>query len=196
MSTIVEYDGSMTTARSRNATETRASILAAARIRFAAGGFDRTTIRSVATDAAVDPALVMHYFGNKAGLFAAAAELTLRLPDLSDVPPDRWADALVPVFIEVWNPDGPFLGLVRAAASNPVAATALLTVFTDQVAPTLARVALDRPMQRAALVGSTMLGIAVFRYIIAAPPLVAMADDELARWLRPVITHYLTDPLP
>ena len=37
------------------------------------------------------------------------------------------------------------------------------------------------------LIGSQLLGI---------PALVAMDDDTLARWLRPVLTHYLTDPAP
>src|SRR5262245_52922751 len=53
--------------------ETEARILAAARARFAESGYERTTIRSVAAAAGVDPGLVMHYFGSKAGLFSRAA---------------------------------------------------------------------------------------------------------------------------
>jgi hypothetical protein len=69
-------------------------------------------------------------------------------------------------------------------------------VFARQVAPALADVAIDRPAERAALIGSQLLGIAVARYIIGIPPLVAMDDQTLARWLKPVLTHYLTDPAP
>ena len=32
------------------------------------------------------------------------------------------------------------------------------------------------------------------RYILGIPSLVTMDDDTLARWLKPVLTHYLTDP--
>ena len=42
--------------------ETRERILSAACTRFGDVGFEATTIRSVAAEAEVDPALVMHYF--------------------------------------------------------------------------------------------------------------------------------------
>jgi AcrR family transcriptional regulator len=51
---------------------TRQAILAAARRQFAERGWDRATIRAIAEDADVDPALVLHYFGSKTVLFSAA----------------------------------------------------------------------------------------------------------------------------
>ena len=56
-------------------TETPAAICAAARRQFAERGFDRTTVRSVAAEAGVDPALVIHHFGSKQRLFLEATEL-------------------------------------------------------------------------------------------------------------------------
>lgn len=182
--------------RPRDAEVTRAAILAAARERFGAEGFARTTIRSVAAVAGVDPALVMHYFGNKDGLFAAAAELELHFPDLSEVEPDRIADALVPVFVAAWRPDGPFLALLRAGAGHPAATDALRRVFADQVAPALAAATSDHPRERAALFAAQMIGLAVGRYVMGIPPLVEMSDDDLVRWLRPVAAHYLSGPFP
>ena len=85
---------------------------------------------------------------------------------------------------------------MRAASSSQTAADALLDVFTRQVAPALADVAIDRPAERAALIGSHLLGIAVARYIIGIPALVRMDDETLARWLKPVLTHYLSDQAP
>lgn len=182
--------------RTRDAAATKAAILAAARLQFGQNGLERTTIRSVAKAANVDPALVMHYFGNKDKLFAEAARLDIAPPDLSGVAPEDVAGVMLPLFAEVWGPDGPFLPLLRAASSSPAAADALLEVFARQVAPALAKVAIDRPAERAALIGSQLLGIAVGRYILGIPPLVAMDDEALARWLKPVLTHYLTDPAP
>ena len=75
----------MATTRPRNATGTRADILAAARARFGTDGFDRTTLRAIAADVGVDAALVIRYFGSKQDLFAAAADFTIDLPDLTDV---------------------------------------------------------------------------------------------------------------
>ena len=66
--------------RSREAT--RARLLDAARLRFQDQGFDATTVREIAGDASVDPALVMRYFGSKEGLFA---EITLTEVSFADL---------------------------------------------------------------------------------------------------------------
>ena len=62
---------------------TKAAILGAAREQFAQQGYDRASIRSIAAQACVDPALVMRYFTSKEALFAAAVDVDLMLPDLS-----------------------------------------------------------------------------------------------------------------
>ena len=85
--------------RRPGAPDTRAEILASARALFADRGFGRTTIRAVAADAGVDPALVHHYFGTKDDLFVAALQL-----------PGRPAGALAPVI------DGRADGAGRAPA--------------------------------------------------------------------------------
>ena len=54
---------------------TREAILDAARRQFADHGYDGLTIRGIAADAAVDPALVHHFYGTKERLFAAAMRL-------------------------------------------------------------------------------------------------------------------------
>jgi AcrR family transcriptional regulator len=183
-------------AKARDGQATRSTILDTARSQFGSHGFERTTIRSVASAAGVDPALVMHYFGSKAGLFAAAARFDVTFPDLADVAPERVADLLLPMFTAVWGPHGPFLPLLRAAATNQAAAEALLGVFVDRVAPALAVVVPDRAAERAALVGSQLLGLAVARYILCIPALAGMADATLIEWLRPVLAHYLTGHAP
>ena len=209
-STTVELDGKLDTERcqqslntvvgmastARDGQATRSAILDIARSQFGEHGFERTTIRSVASAAGVDPALVMHYFGSKAGLFAAVSRFEIAFPDLSAVPPDQVADVLLPLFITAWGPQGPFLPLLRAAATNRVAAEALLEVFVVQVAPALSAVVADHPAERAALVGSQLIGLAVARYVLGVPPLVAMDDAQLTEWLRPVLAHYLADPAP
>ncbi|EXG81126.1 TetR family transcriptional regulator [Cryptosporangium arvum] len=179
-------------ARSSDPEATRAAILGVARLQFGERGFDRTTIRSVATAAGVDPALVMHYFRNKAGLFAEASRVDVRIPDLSGVPPERLASVLVPFFVADWGPDGRLLPLLRAAASNRAAADTLVEMFTEYVAPALGALAVDRPEERAAMIGSQVVGVAVARHIIGLPALVDMDDATLADWLGPTIARYLT----
>src|ERR1700743_661082 len=198
VSTVVEYTvGMASKARAgREGQATRAAILDITRSQFGDHGFERTTIRSVASEAGVDPALVMDYFGSKAELFAAASRFDITFPDLSNVAPDRVADVLVPMFIGAWGPQGPFLPLLRAAATTRVAADALLEVFVDQVAPALSAVVPDHAAERAALVGSQLLGLAVARYILGVPPLAGIDDAQLIEWLRPGPAPHLAAPAP
>jgi AcrR family transcriptional regulator len=186
----------MTTTRARNATETRADILAAARARFGSDGYERTTLRAVAGDVGVDPALVIRYFGSKQDLFAAAAEFTLNLPDLTGVDPDDVADALLPKFFAVWEEDTTFVALLRAAMTSPTAANTLRNVFATQVAPTLATVAPDFPAQRAGLMGAFIIGLATTRYVLTNPAVADLSHDDLIRWARPVIRQLLVGEAP
>ena len=66
--------------RPRGDTGSRAAILAVARRRFLAEGYDRVTLRSVADEAGVDVALVSYHFGSKKGLFGASLELPANPP--------------------------------------------------------------------------------------------------------------------
>ena len=72
-----------------------ARILTAAREAFADTGLAGTTIRSVARQADVDPALVYHYFGSKEGLLDAAT-----------APPQRWLESVA----KTWTTPVPELG--------------------------------------------------------------------------------------
>ena len=186
----------MASPRTRNATKTRADILAAARLRFGSDGYERTTLRAVAADVGVDPALVIRYFGSKRDLFAAAAEFTLDLPDLTAVHPDDVADALLPSFFAVWENDTTFVALLRAAMTSPIAADTMRRIFATQVAPKLAAVTPDHPAQRAGLMGAFVIGLATTRYVLANPAVADLGHDELIGWARPVIRQLLVGPAP
>lgn len=186
----------MSTPRVRNAADTRADILAAARKRFGADGYERTTLRAVAGDVGVDAALVIRYFGSKQDLFAAAAEFSIELPDLSHVDPDRLADALLPRFFQVWEYDSTFLALLRAAMTSQTAADAMRLVFATQVAPTLRTVTPDHHMERAGLLGAMIIGLATTRYVLTNPAVTSLGHDELVQWTRPIIRQILVGPAP
>lgn len=186
----------MVTARTRNARGTTADILAAARSRFAADGYERTTLRAVAADVGVDAALVIRYFGSKQDLFAAAAEFTLNLPDLSNVEPDDVAQALLPSFFAVWEDDTTFVALLRAAMTSPTAAETMRGVFATQVAPALATIVPDNIAQRAGLMGAFIIGLATTRYVLRNPSVANLGHDELIRWASPVVRQLLVGPAP
>ena len=186
----------MTVTRPRNASQTRADILLAARRRFGAEGYERTTLRAVAADVGVDAALVIRYFGSKQDLFAAAADFSIDLPDLSGVDPDDVAGILLPRFFAVWEEDETFLALLRAAMTSPVAADALRKVFATQVAPKLITATPDNPIQRTGLMGAFVIGLATTRYVLKNPPIVSLSREELTRWAAPVVRQLLVGPAP
>jgi AcrR family transcriptional regulator len=190
------YAGAVTATRGRDAARTRADLLTAARRRFGAEGYDRTTIRAVAADVGVDAALVSRYFGSKQELFAAAADLSLDLPDLTAVRPGQLGRALLDRFFAVWEDDETFLALLRASMTSQSVAETLRQVFITQVAPTMSAVAPDHPRERAQLLGAFVLGLAVTRYALAAPGFAAMGRDQLTTWAAPLIEQILTGPAP
>src|SRR5215831_4691631 len=106
------------TATPRRSDRTRAAILAAARERFAAEGYARATIRSIATQAGIDPAMVMRYYGTKDRLFAAAADFALDLPDLREVPPAEWGAVLAQHVVARWERDDTLVALLRVAVTH------------------------------------------------------------------------------
>ncbi|MGK5737665.1 TetR family transcriptional regulator [Micromonospora sp. URMC 103] len=182
------------TPRARRSDATRAAILRAARERFAADGYDRATIRAIAADARIDPSMVMRYYGSKEGLFAAAAEFDLRLPDLTDVPPGQLGEVLARHFVRRWEGDETMAALLRAASTNPGAAEKMRGIFADQLVAAVAAAGTDPAdtAQRAGLVAAQVLGLAFTRYIVRLPPMVEMSPDEVVAWVSPTLQRYLT----
>ncbi|WP_341718292.1 TetR family transcriptional regulator [Micromonospora sp. FIMYZ51] len=179
--------------RPRRSDATRAAILRAARDRFAADGYDRATIRAIAAEARIDPSMVIRYYGSKEELFATAAEFDLRLPDLSEVPPDQLGAALVSYFFTRWEGDSTLPALLRTASTNPSGAERVREIFASQLGAAVARVVADpaEAPRRAGLVASQLLGVALTRYVLRLPPMVDIAPAELIAWLSPTIQRYL-----
>ncbi|MYS82927.1 TetR family transcriptional regulator [Embleya scabrispora] len=181
----------------RSSTETKAVILAAARERFGADGYERATIRAIASDAAIDPAMVMRYFGNKEKLFAAAADVDLRLPALDSVPHSQLGAVLSAHFLDRWEDDEAMMILLRTGVTNEEAAERMRAVFAEQLAPLVGRVCptpIEAP-RRAGLAATQVLGLALCRYVLRLPPIVAMTHAEVVAWLGPQLQRCLTGDL-
>ncbi|MFJ3229670.1 TetR family transcriptional regulator [Streptomyces sp. NPDC086787] len=188
--------GSSSPARRSDAT--RNSILAAARERFAADGYERATIRAIAKDARIDPSMVMRYFGSKDGLFAAAVAIDLRLPDLAAVPREELGQALVGHFLDLWEGNEKLTAVLRVGTATQAGSEHLQGVFRDQLLPAT-RQACPDPEQvpaRAALCAAQLLGLALTRYVLRFPPAVALTREELTAWLGPTVQRYLTASHP
>jgi len=178
----------------RSSEEAKAIILAAARERFGAAGFQAATIRAIAADAGVDPAMVMRYYGTKDKLFAAAAEFDLRFPDFASTDRSQVGRSLVRHFLERWE-DEALVILLRSSATNAEAAQRMQEVFGTQLQPLVATfVPAEEAGVRAGLIATQILGMALCRFVLRLPPVVEMTRDEVVEWLGPTIQRYLGLP--
>jgi len=185
------------TARSE---KTRSAILTSARQLLALKGYQGTTIRAVAAAAGIDPSMVMRYYSSKEGLFAAAVDVDLRLPSASRWPRDRVGEMVARHLISRWEgdlSDDLITMLLRSAGTNQAAVEHLREAFQRQLLSLVREIAGDGPDagRRAGMVATQVLGVALCRYVIQLPPVVAMDGETLARVLGPVLQHYLLGDL-
>jgi AcrR family transcriptional regulator len=187
------------TGRRPGTPDTRDAILAVARRRFATRGYDGTSLRGIAADAQVDPALLIHYFGTKEGLFIAATGLPARLSELfaglDGADRHESAEALVRGYLAVVDSDqsrNAILALVRSAVSNEKAATMMREFLTTELLSVIAgwTLAPDAPL-RAGMVAAQLVGIAMLRHVVRVDPVVKASPDEIVALVAPVIEQYL-----
>jgi AcrR family transcriptional regulator len=190
------------TGRRPGSSGSREEILAAARHRFSLEGYDGATIRGIAGEAGVDPALVRHYFGSKEHLFIAAldfpADPATVVPGILAGGRDGLGQRLATFFLETWDdPSGqPFIALMRSVAGNEDASEMLRQFISREVIGRIAAALdLDQPRLRAALAGAHLVGIAMMRYVIHLEPIASADRATLARAVGPSIQRYFSDPI-
>ncbi|WP_412742185.1 TetR family transcriptional regulator [Krasilnikovia sp. MM14-A1004] len=184
--------------------DTRQSILDAARTAFAERGFDQASIRSIAGDAGVDPALVHHYFGTKEKLFLAAMNSPINpaelVPQALAGPREQAGERLVRLVLTVWDSPagGAAVALLRSAMSNDWTARLMREfVVTQILRRAVVELGLD-PAQaplRAALVATQVAGLAVVRYVLKVEPVASAPAEELVSAVGPTVQRYLTGEL-
>jgi len=182
---------------------TRDRIIAEARELFANVDYDHTTIRAVAEQAEVDPALVMHFFKSKQELFIAAMapypemprKISRELAGDSRTLGLRLATLFVSM-LESKTTNQVIIGSLRAAVRLPGAALLLRKILVKPILKAFKESnKLDNPELRAALVQSQLVGVAVTRYILKLEPVASVPADELVRHLAPTLQRYLTGDL-
>jgi AcrR family transcriptional regulator len=178
--------------------DTRGTILAAARARFVAQGYDRTTLREIAGDAGVDVALVSYFFGSKDGVFAAAMALAVNPADLVagllEGGTEDLGVRLATAFLAIYdNPESGMVGMLRSAATHDEAAAMLRGFIEREVLGPIAQ-AIDAPNPelRAALTGSQLVGLAMARYIVRVEPIASADSGTLVAAIAPTLQRYLT----
>jgi len=182
---------------------TRDQILGAARDSFGERGYDRATIRDIAARAGVDPALVLHYFGSKQQLFAAALEIPLDPGAIIErvMAHDRgeMGRSLVRAFLEAWEPEetrSPLLAMVRSAMTNETAMELVREFLGRRIfTPLTATLGVADADLRATLIGSQLIGLAMVRYVARIEPLASAPIERIVAAAAPTVQRYLTGDL-
>jgi AcrR family transcriptional regulator len=176
--------------------DTRRAILQAARSAFAAHGYEQTTIRSVAGAAGIDASMVMRYFGSKAGLFTAAAIADLPVPDLRAAPAAQRGEVLVRHLVERWEDaahDDKLIMLLRTAVNSDAVAAQVQTVLGQLVTEPIAALGAADASERGAFIGTQLIGLALYRYILRLEPLASMPAADVVAAVAPSVQRYLAD---
>lgn len=185
--------------------DTRESILTAARAAFAEKGYDGASIRSIATGAGVDPALVHHYFGTKDKLFLATMNSPLDpldvLTEAAGGDRDGVGERLVRIFLRIWDGPGGAAGvaLLRSTAGSERTTRLfrefILTQVLRRAVPVLGLDEREGPL-RVTFAASQMVGMAMARYVLRVEPLASAPPEVVVAAVGPAVQRYLTGELP
>jgi AcrR family transcriptional regulator len=178
--------------------DTRAEIVASARAIFIEEGYAAVSMRAIARRAGVDPALVHHYFADKAALFAATMALPIDPRQVSEeVDTEEFSgERLIELFLAQWEQgrgsESPaFVSLMQAIAASPQVAENVRQFVAERVGlhgqPGDSE---ELKLRRRSLVGSQLLGIACNRYLMRMDPMASASRAEVARWVGPTIDRY------
>ncbi|MBC2905236.1 TetR/AcrR family transcriptional regulator [Streptomyces cupreus] len=185
---------------------TREQILDAALHLFAERGYARTTIRSIAENAQVDPALVHHFFNNKEGVFDAAVNSSLSVSavvgeaPLADTSTSQ-AVWLATTYFSFWEnertryamkaiyraglADSDTSGVLKHRLETSAKAWASASGYKEQPDAEI----------RTALASGHLAGLAILRYIIQMQPLADMDFDDFMAWVMPSLELRLSATL-
>ena len=151
--------------RAEQRRRTEARILDAATQAFFSAGYDRTTIRAVASAAGVDAGLVMHYFGSKQELFRRVIDAA-PVPEVSGAPGQAAEQILAGLASRLASEPVASLALLRSMLTNPEAASAASDGIARYEAQIAQAIPADDAGLRAAIISAITLGISVSRHLI------------------------------
>lgn len=156
-------------------------------------------MRGIAVEADVDPAVVVHFFGSKDGLFRAAVawpfDPAAAAADITGPDTEGLSARVARTFFGFWEDPATqpaLLALLRSAMSHETAAT-LLREFVVLQLFTHVTGLLDGPQAqlRVQLAAAHLIGLAVLRYALCFEPIASANSDEIVAWVTPALRSYL-----
>lgn len=179
---------------------TRDAILDAALALFAECGYDGASVRAIAADAGVDPALIRHFFGDKETLFASTitdrTEILEHLAGALNGDTERLGRRVTDAYLRLWEEPNTrliLLALVRSATTSPRAAEVLREIMGARAR--LAAGPASEQRHRISLAAAHLFGVAFARYVIRLPALADIDHEVLVDEIAPTIQRYLAGNL-
>jgi AcrR family transcriptional regulator len=171
---------------------TREALLETARQKFAEAGYGGTSIRAIAADAGVDPALAVHFFGSKENLFREAigwpfdpSQVAQRIQE----GPGSFGERLARTFLEIWEEPRtrrPLLAVLRGAMNHEQSAILLRQFLGEQLF-----VVVGEPFD-VELAVSHLLGVALLRHVLQIEPLASASIESIVAQVAPTIDRYFS----
>jgi AcrR family transcriptional regulator len=190
--------------RPTGTSDTKETIRARARELFARNGFNNTSVRSIATAAGVDPALVHHYFGTKQQLFAAAVHIPIDpkvvLGPVRNTPVDELGRTLLSLLLPLWDSElgSGFIAALRSMLAGDE--VNLMKSFLEDIITTEVGARVDNPPGtgriRVQFVASQLVGVVMARYILQLEPFKSLPVQQIVDTIGPNLQRYLTGELP
>jgi AcrR family transcriptional regulator len=179
--------------RAEQRRRTEARILDAAGQIFLTAGYERTTIRAVASAAGVDAGLVMHYYGSKQELYRRVIDAA-PVPELSGTPAEAAEQILAGLADRLASAPVASLALLRSMLTNPEAASAAsagIARYEAQIAQAIPAADADL---RAAIISAVTMGITISRHLIKADELATADPAQIISLLRPCLLSLAAQP--
>ena len=183
----------------QNSGDKRAAIAEEATRQFSELGYDKTTIRSVATAAGVDPKLVMHYFGNKQKLFVDTMGVPMTVQRAVSVlkltPKPLRGRALAEAIFQAQKSgeDAQLVGMIRAAATEPEAAEMIRELYVKEaMLKVVQALELDNAELRAVMLTSLISGFVFTSRIVHLQDLSSASNAQRKAILGKLIQEIFT----
>jgi len=169
--------------------------LEAARRSFANEGYERSTIRAIAAEAAINPSMVIRYYGSKEALFVSVATLDFKAGILAALPRGRLGEGLVRHVLDRWDDpkDGAALAaMMRASTSNEAARERIVAQFSQQLAGLFAAIGPGAGLA-APFIATQILGLTMGRYIWRIPAIASLPKETIVKQIGKTVQRYLND---
>lgn len=173
---------------------TRAAIETSARVLFAEHGFEGASVRAIAADAGVDPALVIRHFGSKEALFLRCVDTSLGIRSVIDGPLESVGRRLVAYFLDPERPEirKRYVALAQATSHPQVREQMVRLTAETYIAPLTPRLAGEQRELRVALAVAQLGGLLHLLFQQQDPHLASADTDDLITLYGDAIQRMLT----